>query len=296
MPRWTGLGLVVVASEAGAAAVAQRVGGREAIHPAGGVVPDLVRGVVDEHEHRAASLLACPGLGRIGRPERVRDVDGDRALKQPLGSPAHLRRRRSSPASRVSRRTRLRLVRMPRLRCRRAHTLRWPSPTHGDSSRSRRIAASQLRVGQRADRAGTTRAGCRPRAAAHPPCAAQQAGAGRPLAPAATSTRPARGEELLPPAGDPSGRLPALTSEQIERLAPQQTQHLAPCGARSSAPHGSPPARRSPRRSAASPPPSHPSPGPPTSRPPRSNRVSGRNRERGRERPRQDREGRKAAN
>jgi hypothetical protein len=70
------LGLVVVRAEAGAAVVAERepgrgcpvdrpealgadlaqqVGGGEAVHAAGGVVPDLVRGVVDEHEHRAAA-------------------------------------------------------------------------------------------------------------------------------------------------------------------------------------------------------------------------------------------------
>ncbi len=95
------LGLVVVGAEAGAAVVAQgepggdrlldraealgadlaeQVGGGEAVDPAGGVVPDLVRGVVDEHEHRAAALGPPPRLGRVGRPERVRDIDGDRAL------------------------------------------------------------------------------------------------------------------------------------------------------------------------------------------------------------------------
>jgi len=51
------------------------VSGGEAVHPPGGVVPDLVRGVVDDHEHRAAALVACPRLGRVGRPERVGDVD-----------------------------------------------------------------------------------------------------------------------------------------------------------------------------------------------------------------------------
>ncbi len=63
------LGLVVVGAEAGAAVVAERepggdrlldraealgadlaeqVGGGEAVHAAGGVIPDLVRGVIDE--------------------------------------------------------------------------------------------------------------------------------------------------------------------------------------------------------------------------------------------------------
>ncbi len=37
---------------------------------------------VDEHEHRAAAL-ACPALSRVGRPERVRRLDGDRALVEP---------------------------------------------------------------------------------------------------------------------------------------------------------------------------------------------------------------------
>ena len=53
--------------------------------------------MVDEHEHRAATLAARPRLGRVGRPERVRDLDGDRALVQPLGALAHLRGRGEQP-------------------------------------------------------------------------------------------------------------------------------------------------------------------------------------------------------
>jgi hypothetical protein len=98
------LGLVVVGAEAGAAVVAERepgcdrsldrpepfgahlaeqIGGGEAVHPLRGVVPDLVGGVADEHQDRAAPLLTRPRLGRVGRPERVGDLDSDRALVQP---------------------------------------------------------------------------------------------------------------------------------------------------------------------------------------------------------------------
>lgn len=84
-------------AEALGADLAQQISSGEPVHAAGGVVPDLVGGVVDEHEHRAAALLPCPRLGRVGRPQGVGNRDGDRALVQPLRAAAHLRRRREQP-------------------------------------------------------------------------------------------------------------------------------------------------------------------------------------------------------
>jgi hypothetical protein len=108
-PGVVDLGLVVGAAEAGAAVVAegepggdcaldraealaaelaQEIGGGEAVDPERGVRPGLAAGVVDDGNDGGATL-ARPGLGRLGRPERVGHRDGDRALMQPLCALAH---------------------------------------------------------------------------------------------------------------------------------------------------------------------------------------------------------------
>src|SRR3954452_23748323 len=58
------------------------VGGGPAVHPRGGVDPDLAGAVVDDREHRAAPVEAGPGLGRVGRPQLVGRVGGDAAVVQ----------------------------------------------------------------------------------------------------------------------------------------------------------------------------------------------------------------------
>jgi hypothetical protein len=119
--------------------LAEQVGGDPAVHPRRGVDPRLAGAVIDDREHCAAPVLARPGLGRVGRPQLVGHIGGDR--------PVCRRRVRlrtggvgaSRPASRISRSTRLRLVPMPRSRSL-AQIFLWPSPTNGDSAISRRIA------------------------------------------------------------------------------------------------------------------------------------------------------------
>jgi len=72
------------------AQTSHQIGGGEAVHPAGGVVLDPVRGVVNDHEHRAPALAARPGPRWRRSPAPVRDVAGDRARAQPGGAPAYL--------------------------------------------------------------------------------------------------------------------------------------------------------------------------------------------------------------
>src|SRR3954447_9361534 len=66
-------------AEAVADRLAQQVGGGEAVHPRRGVDPRLAGAVIDDREHRAAAVLARPRLGRVGRPQLVRDVGRDAA-------------------------------------------------------------------------------------------------------------------------------------------------------------------------------------------------------------------------
>ncbi len=138
-------------------AATQQVGGGEAVHAGRGVDPRLAGRVVDDGEHRATSLERRLGLGRVGRPERVRLGDSDRAGVQAASPPAHPGGARS-PASRVSRRTRLREAQIPRRR-RRAQTLRWPSPTNGESAIARRISPSSARSVMHPTGPGRRRAG-----------------------------------------------------------------------------------------------------------------------------------------
>jgi len=53
--------------------------------------------VIDDREHRAAALLAGVRFGGVGRPQRVGDGHGDRAVVQALGALADLRRRGQQP-------------------------------------------------------------------------------------------------------------------------------------------------------------------------------------------------------
>jgi len=143
-PEVVDLCLIVVAAKARAAVVAQRqsardgaldraealhsglaqqVGGGEPVHPRGGVGPGLAGGVVDDREDRAApSRSVWPSVASVAH-----SVSGRCTVIVPSCRRRARRRTRavgaSSPASRHSRSTRLRLVRTPRRR-KRAHSLR----------------------------------------------------------------------------------------------------------------------------------------------------------------------------
>ncbi len=156
----------------------------------------------------------------------------------------------SSPASRVRRSTRLRLVRMPRWRRSRAQTLRWPSPTNGEASRSRRISANSSASGSApSGRGGDEQAPPQPRRAG---------GAAAPALP--TGTRPSPGRPFSTvPAAPRSPRAPRRRRAaslllqkrpqdvdlelQLADLAPAQRRGAGrlPAPAATSAPHGPPP-------------------------------------------------------
>jgi hypothetical protein len=74
--------------------LAQQIGSGPAVHPGGGVDPHLAGAVVDDREHRAAAVLASPGLRRIGRPQLVRRVGADAAVVQAPRAAAHAGRGR----------------------------------------------------------------------------------------------------------------------------------------------------------------------------------------------------------
>src|SRR5688572_22893983 len=78
-----GSGAGVHGAEAVEDRLAQQVGGGPAVHPGSGVDPDLAGAVVDDREHRAATILSRPGLGGVGRPQLVGSVGGDAAVVQP---------------------------------------------------------------------------------------------------------------------------------------------------------------------------------------------------------------------
>ena len=101
--------------------------------------------------------MARPGLGRRRSPTAVGDVGRDRPSCRRLARLRTCGVGASSPASRISRSTRLRLVRMPRRR-RRARDL---LVALADERRLGDLAADrhqQLAVGHRADRPGRRRA------------------------------------------------------------------------------------------------------------------------------------------
>src|SRR5215216_5073531 len=60
--------------------LAQQVSGGPAVHPRRGVDPRLAGAVVDDREHRAAAVNARPGLGRVGRPQLIRNISRDAAI------------------------------------------------------------------------------------------------------------------------------------------------------------------------------------------------------------------------
>jgi hypothetical protein len=114
--------------------------------------------MVDEHEHRAAALIACPRLRGVGRPERVRDLNRDRALVQPLRALAHLGVGSQQPAL-------AREAQQPLAGWRGSLAGGAAAPTLLPCLSLRRTAAAQGRggsppavfvFGRRADRAGTT--------------------------------------------------------------------------------------------------------------------------------------------
>src|SRR5512132_4420893 len=114
--------------------------------------------------------------------------------------------------------TRVRLTRMPSITRSRAHTLRWPSPVHGERARSRRMAARRRRapVSGRVDRpvsraavppgAGRrkTRIAPRPRSRTH----------GAPRKRARSPTR-SRRPSARPPAGQRAGLLQPRTQQLV---------------------------------------------------------------------------------